>query len=67
MWEHVEKYIVEPTDLIMVTSHVKKEAKDYRTFLDLVKGNFIPHIAKKMTNKKMFELLVRLFQSFCVY
>jgi hypothetical protein len=46
--------------------HVKKEAKEKRIILDLVKDHFIPHIVDKTISKDMFEALVGLYQSSCV-
>jgi hypothetical protein len=58
LWEHIENEIVAPTDPKLLAMHNKKEAKAKRIILDSVKDHLITHIAKKKTEKEMYDALL---------
>jgi hypothetical protein len=67
IWEHASKVIDAPTDLKLLTAHVKKEANENLIVLDPMKDHFIPEIVEKIIGKNMFDTFVGLYQSSCVY
>ena len=58
IWDCVEKEIITPIDLKLLAFHVHEEAQVKRNNLDSMKDHSITHIAKKMTNKLMYDALV---------
>jgi len=52
-----------PTNLAALEAHHKKDIKEERVILDLMKDPLIPYLYKKKMTKDMFDALVGLFQS----
>jgi hypothetical protein len=64
IWNYVSSVVVVPTiDLVALDLHEVKEAKAQRIILDGVKDHLIPHLAKKKTNKEMWDEIKNLFDA----
>jgi hypothetical protein len=61
--ECVECVVASPTDPQELVSHKRKEVKAKRVFLECIKGHLKPHIAEKKYSKKMYDVLMSLYQN----
>ena len=60
---HVRIEFIEPEEGEERIKYRKNEGKAKRILIDSVKDHLIPHIYEQETAKKMFDALVRLFES----
>ena len=51
LWKLVDKVVTPLTDPTTLDAHNKKDIKEERVLLDLVKDHLIPHLNKKKTTK----------------
>jgi hypothetical protein len=59
----VKTNVAELTNSVQLEKYKKKMAKTKQVILNFVKDHLIPHIAENTTGKKMFDVLVTLYQS----
>jgi hypothetical protein len=64
LWEFVSTTVtIHLLDLISLDLHDVKEARVHQIILDGVKYHLIPHLAKKMTTKEMWDELTKLYEN----
>jgi len=51
LWEILDKAVTPSTDPTTLEAHNKKDIKEERVLLDLVKDHLIPHLNKKKMTK----------------
>jgi hypothetical protein len=61
LWVFVENKVIVPTNPAQLVDYKKKEAKEKKIILDLVKDYLIPHIAEKKMTKEMYDALIALY------
>ena len=54
---------VPPTNLTQLAAHKKKDVKARRIILDGVKDHIVPHILELDTAKKMWDVILNLYQN----
>jgi hypothetical protein len=61
--DYINQDIPEPVEDEEKVKHKKKEVMTRRILVDSVREHLIPHIAELKTAKKMYNALVKLFES----
>jgi hypothetical protein len=63
IWAFVDKKVIISTNHVHLVDYKKKEAKETKIIIALLKCYLIPHIIEKKTMNEMYDAFIVLYQS----